>query len=295
MSGNAKPNTLSNFIFQYADYVMIDISYLNAKELVEKFTSKVETSVDLSTGELKKISRWNGKRKVQNAYYIIPLDGLEIDICFSNLDNSGKIYLRGSLPKYYMKGKHNFTKFETYEIDKTYELLSEEIGFDPNKSSFIKIEYGFMYFSHDVEELVSNSVLELGRNNPIFYEGIQTKKVFRPSHYLLKHYNKSKQLSTFNIHKFLNYGKFEKLLLNTRKCKSYRLFKCSDILLKDIQQRLKKDVLKAWNATFIYDKNRDFKFQSEDYWRTEFEQKDKTKLKAIMAKNQSSKKPTFSN
>ncbi len=220
----------------------IDIALLKQNKLLN-FCSEV----NLETGEVRKNNRNNTKRSTYcNAFY----NSLEFRIY-----DSGKVFLLGSLHKYYNKGEHNFNDFGIHELNEVLKDIKDKFNITPQQLKINQIEIGLNInppyptnrilkhcFRHGKESFKEVAVSNKGKYMQAEYQ-----------QYYIKIYNKAQQhknqgfdVGSDEILRFeIKYRKLERL-------KKYKIRTLQNVLESGLDS-LAKELLEEWNKLLLFD------------------------------------------
>ncbi len=137
---------------------------------------------------------FSANKKIR-AEYIASCKNLQIEIF-----RGGKIFLSGSLHRYYNDGQHNYNNFNYSELNEVILDLQQRFGIELMKSTIHHIEFGLNLFDlpYSASQIVHNLMIHSGKGNPLEvfkYHAQKTPSEYKcivRDWYILKIYDKGK-------------------------------------------------------------------------------------------------------
>lgn len=228
------------------DYIVLCLSYLS-KEILETKGVKFydpKLRVDPESGEIitkgKFNYKWEGEFK--NLKFLI--------------DTKGKVFLKGSLHKFWNNGEHNYNDFDLTALIEVINVLRSNFGIIPEITTIHHVEIGLNIddLPFKTREINRNLLFHSGQGIPFekfkYIRHLKDSdfKIVKRINYAIKSYDKAMhyglngQIYRFEI-------KYEKAV-NLNDLEIYTL---SDLINPAKLELLKFDFLKKWNEVFLYD------------------------------------------
>lgn len=228
------------------DYIVLCLSYLS-KEILEAKGVKFydpKLRVDPESGEIitkvKFNYKWEGEFK--NLKFLI--------------DTKGKVFLKGSLHKFWNNGEHNHNDFTLTALIEVINELRSNFGIIPEKTTIHHVEIGLNIndLPFKTREINRNLLFHSGQGIPFekfkYIRHLKDSdfKIAKRINYAIKSYDKAMhyglngQIYRFEI-------KYEKAV-NLNELKIYTL---SDLINPAKLELLKFDFIKKWNEVFLFD------------------------------------------
>ena len=228
------------------DYIVLCLSYLS-KEILE--AKGVEFRIPAKgfnpkTGELIKDERFNYKweGEFKNLKFLI--------------DTKGKVFLKGSLHKFWNNGEHNYNDFNLTALIEVINELRSKFGIIPEITKIHHVEIGLniddLHFK--TKKINEHLLFHSGQGIPI--EKFKYKRHLKDSDfiiverdkYAIKSYDKAKHCGLHgDIYRFeIKYKKAANL-------KVLGINTLSDLINPTKIELLKIDFLKKWNEVFLFD------------------------------------------
>lgn len=228
------------------DYIVLCLSYLSKEILEDKGVKFYDPKlrVDPESGEIitkgKFNYKWEGEFK--NLKFLI--------------DTKGKVFLKGSLHKFWNNGEHNYNDFDLTALIEVINVLRSYFGIIPEKTTIHHVEIGLNIddLTFKTREINRNLLFHSGQGIPFekfkYIRHLKDSdfKIVKRINYAIKSYDKAMhyglngQIYRFEI-------KYEKAV-NLNDLEIYTL---SDLINPAKLELLKFDFLKKWNEVFLYD------------------------------------------
>lgn len=231
------------------DGIKIDVHSLNGSKWLSNKLLHFHTYTSVETGEL------------LDGTIVAKYKGLKFFITHSTKYENRVYYsVRGSLHKYFNKGKHNANDFSFYALQDVLKELEQKFNINPNTSTLRNLEFGVNVNTPiDAKEVLKNLVC-YGKYTfgTLKIEGVNVGKRIAKQQSSLKIYDKGKQYQ-----KATNLVRFEIAVHKMIYLKRFGIVTLSD--LQDIVkiEPLGSILLNYWNDVIYYDKKIDWKRLTE--------------------------------
>src|SRR5690606_17854965 len=231
------------------DGVKIDCTNLNGVEWLENSLLKFRTDVDTETGEL-----LNG---TQTAVY----RGLIFTVTQSNkYPNRFYCAFRGSLHKYWNKGKDNANAFTYTDLLQTLADLQNKINIDLSKAVIHNLEFGVNIETPISSTELFKNLVTSGKNNLSMWKvaGKPLGRCVSKHQSTFKIYDKGKQIKDTAR----NLIRFEMHVNKMVYLKAYNISTLADLQDFPKVYKLGAILLNQWQEIIYYDKTADFRNMS---------------------------------
>jgi len=211
---------------------------------------KFYTNVNIHTGEL--------LDNTQIAKY----KGLKFFITQSTKYKNKTYYsVRGSLHKYFNKGKHNANDFTIDDLQTVINELQQKFNIEPTRATIHNLEFGVNIYTPVPVKEVLKGLVSYGSYTfgTLKIEGVPVGKVLQKQQTNTKIYDKAKQ----NQKPINNLLRFEIAVKKMIYLKSYGITTLSDLQDKDKIRPLGALLVSVWNDIIYYDKNINWKQLTE--------------------------------
>lgn len=228
------------------DGVKIDCPNLNGSEWLSNKLLCFRANVDTQTGEL--------LDSTQTAVY----RGLVFIITKSKkYDDTFYCSVRGSLHKYWNKGKHNANDFNYNALQSVLNELNQKFSINPEKAILRNLEFGVnVQLSITSTELFKNMVTSGKHNFSILkVEGKILGRCISKSQTTYKIYDKGKQYKTVEK----NLIRFEVHVNKMQYLSRLEVVNLSDILNVEKLQKLAEMLINEWFEVVYYNKQIEYK------------------------------------
>lgn len=251
------------------DHTVKDISYLCWETLQSNplLDFKQKAEVDTKTGEVKIIGTGENDdinedtkkkpKKLTGPNFLAFHKNLRFEVFINPKTGKIRIYLKGSLHKYYNDGIHNYNEFNIGSYKWVLNDLYQKFGIDPCKSNFRHLEYGLNLISLPFPTALinENMLFESGKGKPfkIFKYKAQDKTsdfktTDKRNTNTIKSYDKAKhQDQEGNIYRLECKTDRASLL------KSIGLTHTNDLLNPDVVFKLGEKLISFWDDIVIFD------------------------------------------
>ncbi len=229
------------------DFIKAIVQDIDINQLKENKYLNFCSEVNLDTGEVREKNRNSKTRSnYSNAFFY----SLEFRIY-----DSGKVFLLGSLHKYYNQGQHNYNDFGIIQLNDVLKDLKEKFNIIPEQLKINQIEIGV----NIKPPCPVNKILQYcfrHRKEPLKWIAVSDEGKYKQSEYqqyFIKLYNKAQHYRK----KGLYVGKDEILRFEIKYRKLERLKKFKIETLQDILSCgldiLTDELFKEWEQILFYD------------------------------------------
>lgn len=228
------------------DYISLDITYLG-RDYLENHELLNFGTPGIFDGETAEFRRQKGFKPEREANY----KNLVFEIYRNN-----KIFLKGSLHKYWNGGKHNYNNFDITALKDVIDDLHRKFMINSLQTSIHHLEFGLNLYNlpYYTGSVIKNVLVNFGMGkSPKEFKNIHHKspsefKCVKRDWYILKIYDKAKKYGRSE-----NILRFEAKILKMRGIKNIGIVNLGDLLQEESLKNLGKLLLSFWDDVLIND------------------------------------------